>query len=124
MNLGTFVLLKDSADKRGRVYSRGDLERVAVGKTFMGELVPLDGFTDTNLDLTRVSHTVSNLRFEGKDLVGDIMTTPTPQGMIVKSLFEEGIRLATSIRAVGRVSEDLNVSDLEIFTFDFLMEKA
>jgi hypothetical protein len=124
MNLGTFVLLKDSADRRGRVYSREDLEKAVIGKTFMGELVPLDGFTDTNLDLARVSHTVNNIRFVGKDLVGDIMTMHTPQGMIVKTLYEEGIRLATSIRAVGRISEDNNVSDLEIFTFDFLMEKA
>lgn len=124
MNLGTFVLLKDSADRIGRVYSREDLERTVIGKTFMGELVPLDGFTDTNLDLSKVSHTVNNIRFVGEDLVGDIMTMPTPQGMIVKSLYEEDILLATSIRAVGRISEDKSVSDLEVFTFDFLMEKV
>lgn len=124
MNLGAFVLLKDSADRIGRVYSREDLERTVIGKTFMGELVSLDGFADTNLDLARVSHTVNNIRFVGEDLVGDIMTMPTPQGMIVKSLYEEGIRLATSIRAVGRISEDKSVSDLEILTFDFLMEKV
>jgi hypothetical protein len=124
MNLGTFVLLKDSADRRGRVYSREDLEKTVVGKTFMGEMIPLDGFPDANIDLTRVSHIVSNIRFVGEDLVGDITTTPTPQGMIVKSLYEEDIRLATSIRAVGRIAEDNTVSELEVFTFDFLMEKA
>lgn len=124
MNLGTFVLLKGSTDRFGRAYSREDLERVAIGKTFMGELVPLDGFTDTNLDLTKVSHIVNNIRFVGEDLVGDITATPTPRGMIVKSIHEEGIRLVTSIRAVGRVDENKVVSDLEIFTFDFLMEKV
>ena len=90
----------------------------------MGELVPLDGFTDTYLDLSKVSHTVSNIRFEGSDLMGDITAIPTPMGMIIKSLYEEGIRLTTSIRAVGRVSIDNSVSELEVFTFDFLMEKV
>jgi len=124
MNLGTFVLLKDSADRRGRVYSREDLDRTVVGKTFMGELVSLDEFTDTKLDLSKVSHTVNNIRFDGRDLVGDIVAMPTPKGMIIKSLYEEGIRLVTSIRAVGKISEDMTVSDLEVFTFDFLMEKV
>jgi hypothetical protein len=124
MNLGTFTLLKDSADRRGRVYSREDLERAVIGKTFMGELVPLDVFTDTNIDLSKVSHIVNNIRYVGEDLVGDISVMSTPNGMIVKSLYGEGIRLATSIRAVGKVSEDKKVSELEVFTFDFLMEKT
>ena len=124
MNLGTFVLLKDSADRHGRVYSKEDLESNVIGKTFMGELVPLDGFTDTNLDLSRVSHTVKNIRFVGEDLVGDMETLATPCGMIIKSLYEEDIRLTTSIRAIGKVGPDKSVSELEVFTFDFLMEKV
>jgi hypothetical protein len=121
MNLGTFTLLTNATDRIGRIYNREELEKSVVGKTFTGELVPLDG-PETKLNLSNVSHTVNNIRFEGNDLVGEITAMPTPAGMILKSLFEEGIRLVTSIRAVGNVSKDMIVSDLEVFTFDFLME--
>lgn len=123
MNLGTFTLLSNSTDRRGRIYNQEELEKSVVGKTFMGELVPPNAYPETKLNLLNASHTVNNIRFEGNDLIGEITAIPTPSGMILESLFEEGIRLVTSIRAVGRVSKDMIVSDLEVFTFDFLMDK-
>jgi hypothetical protein len=116
---GTYTLLKNMTDRRGRIYAREDLERCVVGKTIMGELAPGEEM-NTIIDLAKVSHTVKNIRFVDNDLVGDVELLNTPAGATANSLRKEGVNLTSSIRALGRVSEDMTVSDLEVFAFDLI----
>jgi hypothetical protein len=121
VNLGTFTLLPNLTDRIGRIYNRKELEKSVIGKSFMGELLSRDSYPEAKLNLLNVSHVVNNIRFEDNNMVGEITVIPTSSGRILEHIFAEGVRLDTSIRAVGRVSKDMIISDLEVFTFDFLM---
>lgn len=113
------ILLKDLTDKLGRIYYKEELEDQAVGKAFIGTFD--FAVVDVNVDLSRASHFVTNIRVEGNDLIGDIDFIDTPMGIIAKTLVQEGVDLTTSIRATGCVNfvdGKAVVSDLTIFGFD------
>jgi hypothetical protein len=113
------VLLKDMKDRIGRAYPIDNIVKQCVGKSFFGELGAGMG-TTTNLE--RVSHTITNIRIEENDLVGDIDFLKTPNGLIASTLVEEGVNLKTSIRALGYVNRDKSVDDVIVFGFDLITE--
>jgi hypothetical protein len=121
------VLLQNFTDRKGRVYSKDELLEQAVGKSFFGELASKNTpIWVKEVDISRVSHTVSNIRIEGNNLVGDVAFIASPMGNVAKSLMENDVTLTTSIRATGVVNEvggKLNVTGLKLLTFDIMAEK-
>jgi hypothetical protein len=115
------VLLKDMKDRLGRVYPKDRIVEQCVGKSFFGELGVGMG---TAMNLERVSHTITNIRVEENDLICEIDFLKTPFGVISKTLFEEGVELKTSIRAVGYLNKENIVDDVIIFGFDFIDTKT
>jgi hypothetical protein len=114
------VLLKDMKDRLGRIYPKDSVIEQCVGKSFFGEL----GFAmETTMNLERVSHTITNIRVEENDLVGDINFVKTPYGVIAKALFDEGVDLKTSIRALGYVNKEKIVDGVIIYGFDLIDAK-
>jgi hypothetical protein len=57
----------------------------------------------TVVNLRNVSHNITEMHWEGDDLVGTIEILSTPSGNIVKELMKNGIRLGVSSRGVGSV---------------------
>ena len=96
----------DKKNRNGRVYPKPIMEK-AVGKYVkeqvskkraVGELNHPEGPT-VNLD--KVSHLITDLKFEGNDVVGKAQILDTPMGKIVKGLLEGGVQLGVSTRGMG-----------------------
>ena len=100
----------DQKNRNGRVYPKAIMEK-AVGKYVtdqvskkraVGELNHPEGPT-VNLD--KVSHLITDLKFEGNDVVGKAQILDTPMGQIVKGLLEGGVQLGVSTRGMGSLEQ-------------------
>ena len=100
----------DQKNRNGRVYPKPIMEK-AVGKYVtdqvskkraVGELNHPEGPT-VNLD--KVSHLITDLKFEGNDVVGKAQILDTPMGQIVKGLLEGGVQLGVSTRGMGSLEQ-------------------
>ena len=100
----------DKKNRNGRIYPKAIMER-AVGKYVdeqvskkraVGELNHPEGPT-VNLD--KVSHLITDLKFEGNDVVGKAQILDTPMGKIVKGLLEGGVQLGVSTRGMGSLEQ-------------------
>ena len=96
----------DKKNRNGRVYPKAILEpavekyvkeQVKTNRA-VGELNHPEGPT-VNLD--KVSHLISELKFEGTNVVGKAQILPTPMGKIVEGLLEGGVQLGVSTRGMG-----------------------
>lgn len=118
----------DQKNRNGRVYPKPIME-AAVNKYVteqvskkraVGELNHPEGPT-VNLD--KVSHLITDLKFEGNNVVGKAQILETPMGKIVKGLLEGGVQLGVSTRGMGSlenrngvayVKEDFILSTVDI----------
>ena len=96
----------DTKNRNGRVYEKKILEsavnkyvkeQVATGRA-VGELNHPEGPT-VNLD--KVSHKITNLEFQGNNVIGKASILKTPMGKIVEGLLEGGVKLGVSSRGMG-----------------------
>jgi len=96
----------DKKNRNGRVYEKKILEKavnkyveeqVKTGRA-VGELNHPDGPT---INLDKVSHKITDLRFEGSDVIGKASILKTPMGQIVEGLLEGGVKLGVSSRGMG-----------------------
>lgn len=100
----------EKQNRNGRIYEREILFKEAdrYNKEFvqknraMGELGHPNGPT---LNLERVSHNITNLKFDGNDVVGKAKILDTPYGKIAKSLVADGVKLGVSTRGMGSLEE-------------------
>lgn len=99
----------EKKNRNGRVYEKRILES-AVGKYVneqvsqgraVGELNHPEGPT-VNLD--KVSHKITNLEFQGNDVIGKASILKTPMGKIVEGLLEGGVKLGVSSRGMGTLA--------------------
>jgi hypothetical protein len=72
-------------------------EQVSQGRA-VGELNHPEGPT-VNLD--KVSHKITNLEFQGNNVIGKASILKTPMGQIVEGLLEGGVKLGVSSRGMG-----------------------
>ena len=117
----------ESKNRNGRVYPRtileselGRYQQLINEKRSLGEL----GHPDTpTINLDKVSHLITELQFDGNNIVGKAKILPTPNGEITKSFINEGIKLGVSSRGVGslksvgginQVQEDFKLSTVDI----------
>ena len=93
-------------NRNGRVYEKATLEnaveryvteQVKTGRA-VGELNHPEGPT-VNLD--KVSHKITDLHWQGNDVVGKASILKTPMGQIVEGLLEGGVKLGVSSRGMG-----------------------
>ena len=123
----------DTKNQNGRVYPKEILMREAKKysesfvkqKRAMGEL---DHPESSVVNLQNVSHNVTDMNFNGDDLVGTVEVLTTPSGNILRELFKNGIKLGISSRGMGSV-ETVNEDgdqvvkvqpDFELIAFDFV----
>ena len=98
----------DAKNQNGRVYPREILTREAknYNENFikqsraMGEL---DHPDSSVVNLQNVSHNVTEMHFEGLNLLGTVEILTTPAGKILRELFKNGIKLGISSRGMGSV---------------------
>ena len=122
----------DTKNQNGRVYPKEILmleakkyfENFINQKRAMGEL---DHPESSVVNLANVSHNITEMTWNGDDLVGTVEVLGTPSGNILKELFKSGIKLGISSRGMGSVetmTEDEDSQevqpDFELIAFDFV----
>jgi len=123
----------DAKNQNSRVYPRELLMREAkkyikefiAQKRAMGEL---DHPESSVVNLQNVSHNVTEMHWEGSNLVGTVEVLGTPSGNILKELFKSGIKLGISSRGMGSVETVSEAGkdtqevqpDFELIAFDFV----
>lgn len=108
----------DTVNRNGRVYPRHILEgevdrynkKYVIEKRALGELNHPSGPT-VNLD--KVSHLITDLRMEGKDVKGKAKLLETPCGLIAQSLIESGVKLGVSSRGMGSLKENRGFKEVQ-----------
>ena len=76
-------------------------EQVKTGRA-CGELNHPEG---PAINLDKVSHRITDLKWEGNNVVGKALVLDTPMGKIVKGLVEGGCKLGVSSRGMGTVEQ-------------------
>ena len=122
----------EKANRNGRTYPKSilapELERYQTSieqKRSLGEL----GHPETpSLNLDKVSHLITNLKFEGNDIIGKAKILDTPMGNIARNFLEEGVKLGVSSRGMGSVLQRGSVNevqkDFRLATVDIVHEPS
>jgi len=88
----------------------------------------LDHPDDSVINLRNVSHVVTDMWWEGNDVMGKIKVLDTPSGRILKDLINSGIKLGISSRGLGSVQESMGNTivqeDFELICFDIVSEPS
>ena len=103
----------EKKNRNGRIYpmpimekavGKYDTEQVQKGRA-VGELNHPEGPT-VNLD--RVSHKITELKFDGNNVVGKASILDTPMGRVVKGLLDGGVTFGVSTRGMGSLKNNGN----------------
>lgn len=123
----------EQKNRNGRVYPKAIMENAVnkyvedqvKKKRAVGELNHPEGPT-VNLD--KVSHLITDLRFEGNDVMGKAQILDTPMGQIVKGLLEGGVQLGVSTRGMGSLEQKNGVmyvrDDFILNTVDIVQDPS
>lgn len=114
----------------GRIYSREILEREATKfkNTFIKQGNPfgeLDHPDSPIVSVKYVSHAITDLWWEGNNLMGRVEVLNTPTGNIVKEILKAGYVIGISSRGTGSVTDlpdgrSIVNDDFDLVTWDFV----
>ena len=123
----------DKKNRNGRIYGKAILEnavnkyvkeQVKTGRA-VGELNHPEGPT---INLDKVSHKITELKFEGSDVIGKASILNTPMGKIVEGLLEGGVKLGVSSRGMGTLVNKQGTShvgkDFMLSTVDIVQDPS
>lgn len=126
-------LQAEKKNRNGRIYPKSVLEsavdkyikeQVEKGRA-VGELNHPDGPT---INLDKVSHRITELRWDGNNVVGKALVLDTPMGKIVKGLMDGGVQLGVSSRGMGSLEQKDGVSivrpDFVLATVDIVQDPS
>ncbi len=96
----------EQKNRNGRVYPRATLESAVdkyvseqVSKSrAVGELNHPEG---PSINLDKVSHRITELKWDGDNVMGKALVLDTPMGRIVEGLMDGGVQLGVSSRGMG-----------------------
>ena len=122
----------DKQNGNGRVYPYDVLSReinnyiiIVKDNRACGEL---DHPDDSVVNLKNVSHIVTDVWWEGKDVMGKIKVLDTPSGKTLKELINAGVKLGISSRGLGSVRESMGKTvvenDFQLICFDIVSEPS
>jgi len=118
----------EKKNRNGRIYPKKIMEKavetysktqIAAGRS-VGELNHPEGPT---INLDKVSHLITELTWEGNNVLGKAKLLDTPMGLIAKGLIEGGVQLGVSSRGMGslvtknginQVGEDFMLNTVDI----------
>jgi hypothetical protein len=122
----------DALNGNGRVYPEQTLRReIENYKNLISQnraVGELDHPDDSVINLKNVSHVVTDVWWNGKDVMGKLKVLDTPSGNILKALINSGVTLGISSRALGSVKEvqgkTMVEDDLQLICFDIVSEPS
>jgi len=119
-------------NRNGRIYPKNVMEKeleryqsLIKDKRSLGELGHPPNPT---INLNQVSHLITELKFDGDNVVGRAKILDTPFGKIAKNFIEEGVRLGVSSRGLGSLKEKNGVmevqDDFHLATIDIVADPS
>ncbi len=122
----------DAQNGNGRVYPKGILEReienykkIVKERRALGEL---DHPDDSVVNLKNASHMITDVWWDGNDVMGKAQILNTPSGQVLKELVNAGVKLGISSRGLGSVHESQGKTivedDFQLICFDFVSEPS
>ena len=126
------VQCAENLNGNGRVYPRPILEReiknyqkLIKERRALGEL---DHPDDSVVNLKNVSHLVTDVWWNGNQVMGKMEVLNTPSGQILRSLVEASVGCGISSRGLGSVREEqgrtLVEDDYQLICFDIVQEPS
>jgi len=129
---GIFMTAEEK-NRNGRVYPRAVMESAVnryvneqvLRNRAVGELNHPDGPT---INLDKVSHRITELSWDGNNVMGKALILDTPMGQIVKGLVEGGVQLGVSSRGMGTLVQRNGVNyvgeDFMLATIDIVQDPS
>lgn len=105
----------EKKNRNGRVYTKEILES-AVDKYIKERVSKNRAVGELNhpktpsINLDKVSHKITELKWSGNDVIGKATVLDTPMGRIVKGLIDGGVILGVSSRGMGNIENRNNAS--------------
>jgi hypothetical protein len=132
MILSGIMQKADTQNGNGRVYPHHVLmkevenyKKLVKERRALGEL---DHPDDSVINLKNASHLVTDIWWQGKDVMGKVKVLDTPAGKVLKELVSSGVSLGISSRGMGSVSENQGETvvedDFQLICFDFVSEPS
>jgi len=122
----------DVQNGNGRVYPAPILTREV--KKYAGivqdnrALGELDHPESSIINLTNVSHMMTEVWMDGPSVMGKAKVLNTPSGQILRSLVESGVKIGISSRGMGSVTEQQGKTvvedDFQLICFDIVSEPS
>jgi len=79
---------------------------------------------ELTINISRISHLITEMWMDGNSGMGKLRILPTPEGNIARTLIEAGLRIGVSSRGVGNVDERGYVSEYAIVTCDLVISPS
>ena len=126
-------MMAESKNRNGRIYPKSVMEKAVdkyvteqvSKKRAVGELNHPEGPT-VNLD--KVSHLITELNWDGNNVIGKAQILDTPMGKIVKGLLDGGVQLGVSTRGMGSLEQRNGVmyvkDDFMLATVDIVQDPS
>ena len=116
----------------GRIYRKNTLQReienyhkLVKERRALGEL---DHPDDSVINLRNASHLVTDVWWDGDDVMGKVLVLDTPAGKVLQELAKAGVTLGISSRGLGSVKEErgdtIVEDDFQLICFDFVSEPS
>ena len=124
----------EKKNRNGRIYPKAVMESAinkyikefVLPKRALGELSHPENRPTVKPELA--CHLITELRFEGDNVMGKAKILNTPQGQIVRGLLEGGVQLGVSTRALGSVKEQNGSTvvqpDFQLFAVDVVSDPS
>ena len=113
----------DQKNRNGRIYPKGILEK-AISKYNKEQVQTQRAVGELNhpagpiINLDKVSHRITELKWNGNDVMGKALILDTPNGQIVKGLLDGGVKLGVSTRGMGTLE---NRGGINMVKEDYVM---
>jgi hypothetical protein len=132
MILSGVIQRSDARNGNGRIYPHTILERemkryrnLVEQRMALGEL---DHPEHSTIALDKVSHVVTDVWWNGKDVMGKLEVLNTPKGKILQELVNANIKIGISSRGTGSVREvrgdTIVEDDFNLICFDIVSEPS
>jgi len=107
----------DQQNRNGRIYPLSVMEKevqryqgLIEQKRSLGEL---GHPSNPTINLDKVSHLISELKFDGTNVIGRAKVLETPMGKIARNFIEEGVMLGVASRGLGSLKERNGVMEVQ-----------
>ena len=132
MMLSGVIQRADVRNGNGRIYPHSILSReMETYKQLVQErraLGELDHPDQSVINLKNVSHLVTEVWWNGKDVMGKIQVLSTPSGQVLRELVNANVKIGISSRGTGSVRESRGETivedDFQLICFDIVSEPS